>query len=403
MNKHPTGEIGQGRAMPGPLCELLEEPVASVKQRELTALQDLLVTHNNRVVLFGAGGLGRRALMALRSVGIEPLAFADNNSERWGIFLEGCPILSPAQASTLYGSSCLFVITVWNPAHWFGDTFQQLTAMACQHVSSVAPLYWRFSEEFLPFLLNDLPSKVYEEKESVLLTETLWADPLSLAIFRANVCWRATGDASHLPTRPEENSYFPSDIFTIRKEETVIDGGAFDGDTIRQVLDRAGDNFHSIHAIEADPLSYAKLLESLIPLSPDFRNRIHTYHCALSATRVSLRFEATGRDGSKICSEGGVEVAGIPIDELFANTPVTMIKMDIEGAEYDALLGARQTIQRDRPILAICVYHTQNDIWRIPLLIRELVPSYKLYLRAYEGDGFQTVVFAVPPERLLAN
>jgi hypothetical protein len=88
---------------------------------------------------------------------------------------------------------------------------------------------------------------------------------------------------------------------------------------------------------------------------------------------------------------------------LFVNTPVTMIKMDIEGAEYDALLGARQTIQRDRPILAICVYHTQNDIWRIPLLIRELVPNYVLYLRAYEGDGFQTVVFAVPPERLLVN
>ena len=78
-----------------------------------------------------------------------------------------------------------------------------------------------------------------------------------------------------------------------------------------------------------------------------------------------------------------------------------MIKMDIEGAEYDALLGARKVIERDKPILAICVYHTQNDIWRIPLLIREMLPEHKLYLRAYEGDGFQTVAFAVPPHRTL--
>ena len=74
--------------------------------------------------------------------------------------------------------------------------------------------------------------------------------------------------------------------------------------------------------------------------------------------------------------------------------------MDIEGAEFDALRGGSNVIRRDRPILAICVYHNQNDIWRIPLLIHEMIPEHKLYLRAYEGDGFQTVMYAVPPERL---
>jgi hypothetical protein len=76
-----------------------------------------------------------------------------------------------------------------------------------------------------------------------------------------------------------------------------------------------------------------------------------------------------------------------------------MIKMDIEGAEYDALRGGTNVIKRDQPILAICVYHTQSDIWRIPLLIREMLPKHRLYLRGYEGDGFQTVMYAVPLER----
>jgi hypothetical protein len=77
--------------------------------------------------------------------------------------------------------------------------------------------------------------------------------------------------------------------------------------------------------------------------------------------------------------------------------------MDIEGAEYDALRGGVNVIRRDRPILAICVYHTQSDIWRIPLLVHSMVPEYKLYLRAYEGDGFQTVMYAVPSERILRS
>jgi hypothetical protein len=58
-------------------------------------------------------------------------------------------------------------------------------------------------------------------------------------------------------------------------------------------------------------------------------------------------------------------------------------------------------IERDQPILAICVYHTQNDIWRIPLLLHEMLPQHKFYLRGYEGDGFQTVLFAVPPGRVV--
>jgi hypothetical protein len=75
--------------------------------------------------------------------------------------------------------------------------------------------------------------------------------------------------------------------------------------------------------------------------------------------------------------------------------------MDIEGAEYGALLGGRKVIERDQPILAICVYHTQNDIWRIPLLVQQMLSRHKLYLRAYEGDGFQTVLYAVPQYRVL--
>jgi len=381
------------------LAELLQEPIESVLERERTALEKLLQKCDSRVVLFGAGSLGRRSLAELRTIGIEPICICDNNRQRWGSSLDGCPVLSPPDAAGQYGADALFIVTIWNAAHWFVETLAQLESLGCSHVSSYSPVYWRFARTFLPFLLNDYPHKVYEDAKNVLAAESLWSDETSLDTYRSHVYWFATGDASHLPGRPDENTYFPADIFSTSPQEILVDCGAFDGDTIKHFVDRTRSAFETVHAIEADPLSLEKLDTGLSQIPPDTRRKIEIHRCAVGAERTSVRFENTGTVDSRICADGGVEVECVPLDELFAKTPVTMIKMDIEGAEFDALRGGTRIIQRDRPILAICVYHTQNDIWRITLLAHEMLPGHTLYLRAYEGDGFQTVMYAVPPER----
>ena len=385
------------------LQELLKEPISAVVKREQTTLEALMSQCHGRVVLFGAGNLGQRALSELRGIGVEPLCLSDNNQKRWGSSVEGCPVVSPTEAAERYGADALFVVTIWNAAHWYVETLAQLQALGCRYITSYPPLYWRFSKTFLPFLLNDFPHKVYEEASQVLAAEKLWSDQTSLDVYRSHVHWYATGDGSYLPQRPEENSYFPSDLFAISPQESLVDCGAFDGDTIRQLTDRVGSQFQTLHAIEADTLSLAKLQSNLSAMSPDVVERVRVHPYAVGAERCTVQFELTGSVDSKMCNDGGIEVECIPIDDLFADSPVTMIKMDIEGAEYDALRGAEQVIRRDQPILAICVYHTQNDIWRLPLLAREMLPRHKFYLRAYEGDGFQTVMYAVPPERALKS
>jgi methyltransferase FkbM-like protein len=75
--------------------------------------------------------------------------------------------------------------------------------------------------------------------------------------------------------------------------------------------------------------------------------------------------------------------------------------MDIEGAELDALRGARPVIVRDRPVLTICVYHVPGDLWRLPLLMKEMIPEYQMFLRTHEGDGWQTVAYGIPPGRVV--
>ena len=80
--------------------------------------------------------------------------------------------------------------------------------------------------------------------------------------------------------------------------------------------------------------------------------------------------------------------------------PVSWIKMDIEGMEYDALLGCRTHIVNEHPKLSISVYHGYDDLWLLPKLIHSLNPSYKFYLRYYGGNLIPTeiVLTALPGE-----
>jgi FkbM family methyltransferase len=387
----------------GPLSEILVESAASIKIRELSALDELIRTHQDKVVIFGAGTLGRKAVQLLREIGIEPLALCDSSPKLWSTEVLGFSVLSPDDAAARFGSTAIFFVAIWNDFHWYRDTLARLTALHCLAVSSYAPLFWRFGDRFMDLrLLNEPPHRLYENLDDVLSVEGFWADSESLATYRSNILWRAKGDPSHLPHPAPQNTYFPQDLFRLIPEEKVVDCGAFDGDTIRLVLSVVGSRFEAIYPIEADAHSLTSLRACVAALPPETAQKIHVLECAVGSERSVLRFAMNGSANSRI-DDLGVDVDCAPLDELFLNTPVTFIKMDIEGAEYDALMGGRQVIERDLPILAICVYHTQSDIWRIPLLIRSLVPEYHFFLRSYDGDGFQTVLYAVPPHRMLSE
>jgi FkbM family methyltransferase len=387
--------------MASPLAPLFQESVDEVRQRERNALEDLLNERQRRVVLFGAGTLGKRALVLLREIGGNVLAYSDNNSAAWDTQIENIPVLSPERVAALYGNSALFLVTIWNDHHWFSETFAQLSGLGCTLISSYAPLYWRFPDTFMQLLLlNEPPHRLYLQAEAVLRAEGVWADQESLNAYRSNIRWRAVGDARDLPGRPRLNTYFPAELFTLNGSDSLLDCGAFDGDTIRQALECSDSSIRAVYAIEADSLSFARLQGFVKSLGAEISQRIRTFNCAVGLERGFVRFECSGSLTSKVSVEGSL-VELFPLDEIFADTPVTMIKMDIEGAEYDALRGAAKIIRRDQPILAICVYHTQNDIWRIPLLVHEMLPEHRFYLRAYEGDGFQTVMYAVPSNRIL--
>ena len=93
----------------------------------------------------------------------------------------------------------------------------------------------------------------------------------------------------------------------------------------------------------------------------------------------------------------------ISLDEAMGEEKVTLIKMDIEGAEKRALIGAKKGIERWKPDLAICVYHKPEDIYELTKMIHEWLPEHKLYLRQHCWNFTETVLYAINPERDLNN
>jgi hypothetical protein len=87
------------------------------------------------------------------------------------------------------------------------------------------------------------------------------------------------------------------------------------------------------------------------------------------------------------------------LDDLAAGTQPTFVKLDVEGDELAALEGGKATLERMRPVVAVCVYHRPEDLWTIPLFLHEVLPEHRMYLRAHAWDGFELVAYAVPPER----
>jgi FkbM family methyltransferase len=197
-------------------------------------------------------------------------------------------------------------------------------------------------------------------------------------------------------------TYFPKDLFALSAREVFIDCGAFDGDTIASFLAVTGGQFLAIAAFEPDPENYAKLNRATGKLGASIRGRIAMFPKAVGESDGVVRFNACGTDGSS-AGAGESEVESAALDSaLHSFAEPTVIKMDIEGAEPSALRGAARTIARHSPILAVCAYHQQDHIWRIPALIHSINPEYRLYLRPHRIEGWDSVCYAVPPERTLS-
>ena len=385
------------------LGDLLAEEVGDACRREATTYNQATGERADRIVLFGAGGLGRRTLAGLRAMGIEPLAFADNRAELWGKTVDGLRVMSPGDASEEHGTTTAFVVTIWgaNQPHRLEHTVAQLDELGCDVVVPVSWLQWRHADQLLPHYAQDLPSRLLTQAADVRRAFGLMADEFSRQEFVDQVRWRLTGDPSGLRHPVAGPQYLADDVARTIPHEVILDCGAYDGDTLASWLEHRGPTFGRYIALEPDPNSREQLEALANGLPEEVRTRVVVLAQAAAAAPGTTTFAATGTASSSI-GEGGITVELARIDDIVAELggpPLTFLKMDIEGAELDALSGATATITDNGPMLALCVYHRQDHLWRVPLAVAAMRPDHHFFLRPHNEEGWDLVLYAVPPWR----
>lgn len=221
------------------------------------------------------------------------------------------------------------------------------------------------------------------------------ADEKSKKTYTGMVNFRKTGLKKDFPFSTYEKRAYFTDKISLDKDEVFIDCGAFTGDTVDQFL-KLCKHYKHIVAFEPDSDCFLALTKK-----HGDNPKITLINGGVYDSDGEISFDQKGGGDSRITSEKQSEYLRVKVKAIdnLKLEKVTFIKMDVEGAEMPALKGAAKTILRDKPKLAVCIYHSNEDMVRIAEYINSLVPEYKLYVRQHFlfPSAAETVLYACLP------
>ncbi|ATX82967.1 methyltransferase, FkbM family [Mariprofundus ferrinatatus] len=348
---------------------------------------DSLLVHSENIVLYGAGRFALSVINAWKArYGIAPAYCVDSNEEKWGGEIAGIPVCSPDSLFSDQHAPLVVIAAMITSGIQDMLDAQGFSYLFAEQDGSVGYFsgHWlyrnrgKFSELF--HLLADSASrKILMDVAKARMFQQFHFSMPGNVLLANSACY------------PQ---YFQKDIFSFSEGELLIDCGSFDGDTLLSYfsfMQDSGIGAFSAIGFDVDKVNIAGAIQSLNKYG--FED-VEVIHSAVGNT--------VGRSkGSDFhnCRDQAVEgdVPSISLDDFLVNSCPTMIKMDIEGAELDALDGAREVIKRCKPKLAVCIYHQTSHLLDIPLFIHDHFSFYDLFIRHHAaGSLWETVCYAVP-------
>lgn len=264
--------------------------------------------------------------------------------------------------------------------------------------------YKNLSNQFEKESFNELDKTLNYFRENILDIQNnfshyksvygLLADEVSKETYERMLAAKVFMDMDYVQQAYQEDLiYFSKNIFRFC-DETYIDCGGFDGDTVLNFAEQVNSIKH-MYVFEAMQKP-AELCRSRIE-KKGLIGKTTIFQQAVYSKNGTLNFDlGVGNGDSSISQNGSIHVPAIRIDDVIKEK-VTFLKMDIEGAEKDALYGAQRIIKENTPKMAICIYHLKDDFWKIPELILSINPHYKFLVRQHDPASFsETVLYCIP-------
>lgn len=229
----------------------------------------------------------------------------------------------------------------------------------------------------------------------------LMGDEKSREIYRAVVRYRCRRRRRDI--RPcmqkKRTSYLDPALILPQDSEVFIDCGAYMGDSSLAF------QAHCLAAGKPAPLCVlfepeAANIGLLQKWLPKFIREPFLFQKGLWSQAGRLRFASGFYSSSRIEASGGGSIDVDTLDRMLGGLPelppVTYIKIDVEGADLEVLQGARKTIQKDRPRIAVSIYHSDEHMLQIPEVLHEMCPSYRFFVRHYSCCEAETVLYCLP-------
>jgi len=357
----------------------------------------LIFRKKKPVLIFGAARMGRVFLSNLKREGISVLGFIDNNKKIQGSKIDGVKIISLREAQSKYRlypvliASLLYETEIYNLLRKanFKNIYPLVYLNLIRPDIFVSPEY---HNTFNSLFLN-------KNQKNILTLFALLNDKKSEKVFSNLLKFRLTTEKIYInKAESPKKLFFEKDVMPLSNNEVFIDCGAYDGDSVENFIKSVSGKFTKIYSFEPDKENFKKLNEKI---KKNAWENVVTIKKGVFNKNGKVGFHGAGTVDARISTKESVEsvkstIDVVTIDNYFKDKePPTLIKMDIEGAEIEALLGAKKTIKKHKPKLAISSYHRSTDLWEIPLIIKSINKDYKIYFRHYSNELPDTICYAI--------
>lgn len=358
------------------------------------------------IAIYGAGETGRELYSVVKSKGYNILFYLDMYKKGK---IEECPIIHPNELRNKNIKTPIF-LTIWDLleekkiTEYLTSSGGKMNVVGFHDMLKVFPELISIKKQNGFFWLRE-ESGMPEDHDKL---RQLFKEEKSLDIFDNWILFRETLDPENY-IQPQALQYIPDDLdwmgSIISEQPVLADLGAYTGDNLEFFLEKfraAGkdlklyfgfetnrDNYVALRKTSKDILmSYPGSSAVLLPLGAWDRPDLLDFSPNLAASRIVGRQDTVEDNGYK------VQVA--KLDDVFVGLTVDVIKMDIEGAEKEAINGARNLIKESFPVLMISIYHEPTDLFRIPEMIKDIRPDYDFYLRVHAHLFMETVLYCIP-------
>ncbi len=335
-------------------------------------LWDYLSNTKKHIVMYGMGNGADKILAVCEKYGITVEDFFASDGFVRGHSFHSKRVLSYTEAKQKYGADNMIVLL----------SFASSLPSVLNTVRTVAKECELYAPD-VPVCGDTLFTLDFAEKHRNELDEVynLLADDESKMIFENTVLFKISGDIKYLDRAISNKEEVFNGLLNAESIESFADLGAYNGDTIRELLDFAP-RLARVLAFEPDRRSFRKLSEYSDGITQPQINKINA---AAWSGEDTLIFGDEGNRNSGLFARGkAVSIPATSLDRVLGTESIDYIKYDVEGCEREAIIGSEQAILCHRPRLCVSVYHRSEDIFALPRQIHALRPDYKLYLRRYE-------------------